>query len=120
MKSAQAIEFGMRISSNISLIELDVRSEYDYGGACAVQVSNKQLRVIFSCSHGWDHVSVSTEDRTPTYQEMKAIKDLFFKSEEWAMELHPPKEQYISAHPYVLHIWRPHHIEIPQPPRIMI
>lgn len=66
-----------------------------------------QLRVIASDGMGWDHVSVSTENRCPTWEEMCFIKDLFFESEEAVMQLHPPKSQYVNYHPHCLHMWRP-------------
>ena len=65
------------------------------------------LGVVVSLVGGWDHVVVSVIDRTPTYQEMKAIKRLCFRDDEWAYELHPPPSDYISVHDNALHMWRP-------------
>src|SRR5262249_43332949 len=68
---------------------------------------------------GWDHVSVSTRDRCPTWPEMDAIKRMFFKSGEVAMQLHVAEDDHISVHPYTLHLWRPHGSKrpIPLPPK---
>lgn len=66
-----------------------------------------QVKVIVSCGGGWDHVSVSLSNRCPTWREMCAIKDLLFKDDEVAMQLHPAKEDYVNHHPFCLHIWRP-------------
>lgn len=70
-------------------------------------VWREPLRIIASDGGGWDHVSVSTPRRCPTWDEMAAVKDLFFAPEEAVMQLHPPKSDYINLHPYCLHLWRP-------------
>lgn len=66
-----------------------------------------KMNVIASCGGGWDHVSVSFKNRTPTWKEMCAVKDLFFKDDEVAMQLHPPKDDYVNEHQFCLHLWRP-------------
>lgn len=65
------------------------------------------LGVLLSTVGGWDHVAVSRRDKTPTYQEMKLVKRLCFRDDEWAYELHPPLSEYISVHANALHMWRP-------------
>lgn len=68
-----------------------------------------QLNVIVGDGGGWDHVSVSVhgQKRCPTWEEMCQIKELFFRDDEWVMQLHPPKSENISYHPFTLHMWRP-------------
>lgn len=78
------------------------------------------LRVIASSGEGWDHVSVSLENRTPTWAEMEAIKRLLFRPEATAYQLHVPASDHISLHPHCLHIWRPQRAEIPRPPSWMV
>lgn len=91
------------------------------------------LRVIASASGSapqgpdhpawfWDHASVSpaNRDRTPTWEEMCLVKDLFWDEEQTVMQLHPPKSRWISNHPNVLHLWRPTHADIPAPPDILV
>lgn len=65
----------------------------------------------------WDHVSVSLRDRCPTWEEMCWIRSLFFEDEETVIQFHPPKSQYINAHPYCLHLWRPTQTVLPLPPK---
>jgi hypothetical protein len=65
------------------------------------------MKVIISNGGGWDHVSVSLENRCPTWKEMCAVKDLFFKDDEVAMQLHVAKADHINHHPFCLHLWRP-------------
>jgi hypothetical protein len=80
----------------------------------------KPLRVIASSGEGWDHVSVSRAERTPTWEEMEFIKRKFFADHETAMQLHVPPGEHVNCHPHCLHLWRPHDVEIPRPPAIMV
>jgi hypothetical protein len=68
----------------------------------------------------WEHVSVSTEKRCPTWEEMCWVKGLFFEEEEPVMQLHPPASEYVNYHPYCLHLWRPLEQLIPLPPSIAV
>lgn len=81
--------------------------EYTRSGACFVRVGSASLKVLFSDGGGWDHVSVSLKTRTPTWDEMCAIKDLFFDPHEVVMQIHPAKYNYVNHHPFCLHLWRP-------------
>lgn len=91
------------------------------GGAFLVKRPvGRPLKVIASWGMGWDHVSVQHHEKTPTYQDMKMVKRIFFRSDEWAIEYHPPEEEYISVKDTVLHIWRPQDQTIPVPPSIMV
>jgi hypothetical protein len=67
--------------------------------------------------YAWEHVSVSTDRRCPTWQEMDFVKDLFWGPEETVMQLHVPKNRHVNVHPYCLHLWRPLFTAIPLPPR---
>lgn len=86
-------------------------------GVFAVPVKSGALRIIAAVGGGWDHLSVSHTKRTPMWIEMEQVKRMFFKRDECAMQLHPPPSDYINCHPNVLHIWRPHNVEIPMPPK---
>jgi hypothetical protein len=82
--------------------------------------SKLTFNVIASSGGGWEHVSVSTEERCPKWNEMQKIKELFFNDEEVVMQLHPPQSSYVNVHPNCLHLWRPQHLEIPLPDTIMV
>lgn len=71
-------------------------------------------------SEGWDHVSVSTPNRCPTYEEMTFVARLFFKENEYAMQLHVPPSEHVNLHPYCLHWWRPTQKPIPVPPKELV
>lgn len=90
-------------------------------GCFKVFVNGKSFLVIASTGMGWDHVSVSpwSEKRKscPTWEEMCAVKDLFFLDDERVVQFHPPKEESVNRHLYCLHLWRPNRGEdMPHPP----
>ena len=84
-----------------------------------------ELQWIASWGGKWDHVSVKVREmvdgvpilRTPNWDEMCFIKDLFFQPQETAMQLHPNKSEYVNVHPHCLHIWKPQSKSIPRPPK---
>lgn len=78
------------------------------------------LRVIAAAADGWDHVSVSRKDRTPTWAEMEHVKRRFFKDDEIAMQLHVPVKDHINIHSHCLHLWRSHTDNPPMPPALMV
>ena len=57
----------------------------------------------------WEHVSVCRphSDKLPTWEEMCAIKDMFFEPEEECVQFHPKKSSYVNIAQNCLHIWRP-------------
>ena len=73
----------------------------------------------------WEHVSArigekhnkKLRERIPTWDEMCQIKDLFWNEDEAVMQLHVPESEFIRIHPFVLHLWKPIHQEIPRPPQ---
>lgn len=91
-------------------------------GAFKIKLEGSKLifNVIASDGGGWDHVSVSTEERCPRWNEMQQIKELFFEDDELVMQLHPAKSNYINIHPHCLHLWRPHKMQIPTPDAAMV
>lgn len=81
------------------------------------------LRVISSDGGGWQHVSVSIPekpDRTPSWQTMCRIKELFWEDEEAAIQIHPKKSEHVNHHPGCLHLWRCTSAEQPLPPAIFV
>lgn len=95
------------------------RPEND-GGLFEIPFESYKLRVIASHGGGWEHVSVSLNNRTPNWKEMCFIKNLFFDPEDCVIQYHPPKSDYINVHDYVLHMWRPIYENIPMPPKIFV
>ena len=81
---------------------------------------NGAATAVWSNGGGWDHVSISYPDRTPTWDEMKRAKEIFFEGFEAAIEIHPPQSEYVNAHDHCLHIWRPQKETLPLPPYWMV
>jgi hypothetical protein len=87
--------------------------------------NGKDLKIVSSgvdTDHGWEHVSVSCNNRTPNWAEMCFVKDLFWRDDECAVQYHPPKSEYVNHHPYCLHLWRPLDgtLPIPMPPSMLV
>ena len=81
-----------------------------------------RLRCIASDGMGWKHVSVSIErdSRPPKWEAMCAVKDLFFEPEDWVVQFHPAKSEYVNHHPGCLHLWMPTNERMPTPDSIMV
>jgi hypothetical protein len=95
--------------------------EFGCNGAFEFKHKGVHFRAIVSDQMGWDHVSVSigNAERTPTWDEMCFIKQLFWDDEETVIQYHPKKSEYVNNHPYVLHLWKPH-VVFPVPPAIFV
>ena len=94
--------------------------EYKNGKPKIKKDYNSVLHFIFSTGCNWEHLSVSTPVRTPTWEEMCKMKEIFWNDDEVCMQLHPKKEEYVNNHNYCLHIWKPIDKEIPTPPSILV
>jgi hypothetical protein len=88
-------------------------------GAFIVPFEGRELKVIVSYGMNWDHVSVSLPNRTPNWEEMSFIKDLFFDENETVIQFHPKKSEYVNNHLYCLHLWRKQDSEHELPPSIL-
>lgn len=101
-------------------------STSDYGTTGAFHVMGPKAAMLLIISSGvdtefgWEHVSVSTERRTPNWDEMCFVKDLFWRDDECVVQYHPPKADYVNCHPNCLHLWMPLWAEIPMPPPILV
>lgn len=90
-------------------------------GCFVVKVKHGQvLRIIASNGFGWEHVSVSRSDRTPTWEEMCQVKAMFWEPDDCVIQYHPPASEYVNNHANCLHLWRPIGKDVPMPPSIMV
>lgn len=82
------------------------------------------LRVIACDAEetGWEHVSVTLDgsQKPPSWDEMCAVKDLFWDEEECVLQFHPPKSEYVNRHPGCLHLWRNARAAVATPPKILV
>lgn len=102
--------------ARIKSTALKSNASYGFNGAFFME----PLTIISADQMGWDHVSVSTPFRCPTFEELKMIKDLFWSEEETVFHFFPKKSEYISFHPYCLHLWKKHGRDYELPPKEMI
>lgn len=70
---------------------------------------NHHVRVILSCSierdeRAWLHLSISTRERIPNWNELGYAKITFLGNRE-AYQVIPPKERYVNIHSKVLHLF---------------
>lgn len=93
---------------------------YPHGGAFRIHGGAKELLVIAGVGDGWEHVSVSTKTRCPTWEEMCRIKRLFWDAEDCVVQYHPPESVYVNHHPHTLHLWRPTGQPLPIPDPVLI
>ena len=101
-------------------------------GFFIIPVSQRRMLVVVATaadaegSEGWDHVSVRVEkrggisqSRTPTWEEMCLVKDLFWEEEDCVVQFHPPRSQYVN-NVDALHLWRHVDQAFPQPPTHLV
>jgi hypothetical protein len=80
---------------------------------------------------GWEHISISLRRgtrkkqirpvrRCPTWEEMCAIKAVFWDADDVVVQFHPAENDYINLYPYCLHLWRPTTDVIPIPPAYLV
>lgn len=81
---------------------------------------SRVVRVIASDQEGWEHVSVSLPNSTPSWRVMCQIKDIFWGAEDCVVQYHPSREEYVNFHPHCLHLWRPVGVDFPTPPSYMV
>ena len=100
-------------------IEAETKND-GMGGKYYDKYTGKRLNFIFSYQMGWEHLSVSMPSRTPTWDQMCIMKDIFWNKNEACVEYHPREEDYVNNHKHCLHIWRPTHEPLPTPPSVLV
>lgn len=113
----------MRCPTHLELYRRKLRGFYgdSYNGYMLIPA--RGLAIIFSNGGGWEHVSVSRNDRVPTWDEMEWVKREFWEDTDTVMQLHVPPAEHVNHHEYCLHLWRPATPDvgtIPRPPSYMI
>lgn len=87
-------------------------------GVFKIPYKHQLYTVIASNGGGWEHVSVSG-DKTPSWNCMCYMKDLFFNDEETVIQFHPKKSEYVNLSKTCLHLWRNIEKEAELPPKIL-
>lgn len=73
-------------------------------------VTGSQLKVIISGDveedgNRWIHLSMSRPNRIPHWNDIKRVKSDFLGDETPAIQVFPPKDEWINHHEFVLHLW---------------
>ena len=111
----------LRIVGDITPVLRDMQGGPPADGCAGdIEYHGIHLHFQFSWGMGWEHLSVSTRKRCPTWDEMCFFKDLFWESRETVIQYHPGQQIKVNIHPYCLHLWRPTTQEIPMPPISMV
>lgn len=114
----------MKVPERFRITSGPAGSDASFGNNGAFRVKlktfNQTVYVIASDGEGWEHVSVSRPDRCPTWAEMCEVKELFFGPDEWVMQYHPARAEYVNFHQHCLHLWRPVGAAFPTPPAWMV
>ena len=83
-------------------------------------VNAEPMAIVWSNGGGWEHVSVSYRRKTPTWDEMCRVKELFFNDDETVVQYHPCKSEYVNIHQHCLHLWRKCGENAELPPKIFV
>lgn len=76
--------------------------------------------IIWSTGGGWEHVSVCPFNGSmPKWEDMCLIKDIFWDAEDWVVQYHPAKSEYVNNMPNCLHLWKPTEEKLPTPASIL-
>jgi hypothetical protein len=95
-----------------------VRTGIDGGiGQIFFPAQREPMTVVWSFGGGWEHVSVSYRRRTPTWDEMCKVKEMFWNENETVVQYHPKKSEYKNLHEHCLHLWRKCGEDFELPPR---
>ena len=94
----------------------------DDGFSGEIHIPSFTGTVIASTGAGWDHVSVCPYKKRiiPSWEDMCMVKDIFFYDSEAAIQIHPPKSEYVNNMPNCLHLWKCNYKEMVLPPAILV
>lgn len=101
---------------------IGVHGDHVNNGMYLIPYRTYKIKIIASSGKGWDHVSVSLDNlkRTPNWDEMCFIKDLFWNKDETVVQFFPKDSEYVNNHQYCLHMWRKHGVNIELPPSYLV
>ena len=87
-----------------------------------ISVNRIDMSFVASWGGGWDHISVAPIKRhiVPDWNTMCKVKQIFFKPDETAIEIHPSEDQYVNNLSNCLHMWRANDREMVLPPSCFV
>lgn len=103
MKSILSITKDLNEHRDFRVIE----TSFDGGAGIFFNGSLRGATVIWSYCGGWEHVSICQKNRTPDWDEMCMLKDMFWNEDETVIQYHPAKSNYVNNMKNCLHLWKP-------------
>lgn len=80
--------------------------------ATEVTAAGMKGSVVFGWEGKWEHVSFSPySKKTPSWDAMCELKDLFWNDDECVIQMHPKKSEYVNIKQNCLHLWRMKELE---------
>jgi len=64
-----------------------------------------RCRVLVSQDNGLWHLSISTPNCSPSYNEIKEARYQYIPDDVTMAQLFPPKREFVNVHPYCHHLW---------------
>lgn len=119
MKSLKQLYSELQQREDFKVLQIS----FDGGAGVFTSGTMRKMTVIWSYAGSWEHVSIDGKKRTPDWEEMCKLKDMFFDNDECCVQYHPPKSEYVNNAPYCLHIWKPiekNNGKLPIPPSILV
>lgn len=115
---------------NVAEFPLPLQSDYDItqvAHTMLLQKKNGFVKVKVIETENWNRVIVSLLDkyghpldRFPKWDEMCAVKQVFFKPDEAAIQIHPSEDIKVDDSNYTLELWQPKNMEMPLPDPILV
>lgn len=64
-----------------------------------------QCRILVTKDFGKWHLSISREDRSPSYDEIKEARYALLPDDITMAQIFPPKKEFVNFHPYCHHLF---------------
>ena len=104
----------VQMTNKIRTIEGDMQG---IEGFLNLRDSRKTMTFLASIDNDghkeWEHVSVAYDNerrKTPSWAEMCAVKEVFWRPDEEVHQIHPKDSEYVHGYKgkdNILHLWRP-------------
>lgn len=65
-----------------------------------------RCRIIVTQDNGSWHLSISTADALPSYNEIKTARYRLLPDDIYMAEIFPPSNEFVNLHPYTRHLWQ--------------
>lgn len=86
---------------------IDAAALFTHKSGLAVFASVDEMFDNAGESCEWVHLSISRQDRLPSWDDLKGVKKMFLGDHREAVQVLPKAEDYINLHPFCLHLWAP-------------